>query len=109
LILLPLRGARFSTPLFGGRFGSRFTHHAVRSDYATNLFHLIGFRFPAAWLQVQDFHNAIAGEYVVVASNTFDKAEVLQQRPKIIKPDVRVRTSAQDAIQCLRDFAHSGA
>jgi hypothetical protein len=84
----------------------RFDREPMCDDGTADLLDLIHLGLTAAGLEVQDLRHAIAGEDVVVAPHTLDEAQMEQQGAKVIEAEVRVRRTAEDAIQGLRDLAH---
>lgn len=59
-------------------------------DGTADLLDLIHLGLTAAGLEVQDLRHAIAGEDVVVAPDTLDKAKMEQQGAKVIEAEVRI-------------------
>ena len=55
---------------------------------------LVGFRLSAFGLEVQDFFHSFLGEDAVTATDTFNKAQTLEQATEPIKGDICVRRSA---------------
>lgn len=65
-------------------------------DIVTNLPHLIGFRFCAVSLQIDEARNSTLSEHMVATSGTLLKAEFQQQNTQIVEGYVGVRVAIQD-------------
>ena len=59
------------------------------------------------WLQIQNLSNSILRKNVMVAPNTFDKAQPLQKIAQAIELNVLVRCSAENPIDKLGVRRHS--
>jgi hypothetical protein len=65
-----------------------------------------GFAFSSARLQVDDFADIVATKNVMIAANSFCKAQVAKQATKIVKVDIIIRCPAEDSFYCLSGLAH---
>jgi hypothetical protein len=71
------------------------------------LFHLVAFRVPTLFLEVQPFLDAGPSENMVAASSAFLKAEPEQETPEILEVNRRIRLASQDLTEKLLPAAHS--
>jgi hypothetical protein len=70
--------------------GIGFSRQAIVNYNIPDLFHLVRFALTGKWLQVKDFGDSVAGEYVVAAFDALLKPKALQKLHHAGKRDICV-------------------
>lgn len=79
----------------------------VPQDDDPNLLHLIGLRFGAVSLKVDQLVDSRPDEQVVASADSLREAEREQQSAQVVKPNVRVTSAAQNLFESLIVFAQT--
>src|SRR5579859_13790 len=88
--------------------GISISSQAVVNYNIPDLFHLIRFAFAGLRLQVEDFSDAIAEEYVVAAFDAFLKPKSLQKLRHTGKGNICVSAAPKNLVKKFVRARHSG-
>jgi hypothetical protein len=79
----------------------------VPQDDDPNLLHLIGLRFGAVSLKVDQLVDSGPDEHVVAPADSLREVERKQQCAQIVKPNVCIASAAQNLFESLIVFAQT--